>query len=331
MTPASGTFDNGGTVQFAVDGTNFGSPASLSGGKATIQDSALTAGTHVITATYSGDTSFATSSGTLTGGQVVGQAGTTTAVSSSANPSPVGQAVTFTATVTAASGTFDNGGTVQFAVDGTSIGSATLSGGKATIADSALSVGTHVITATYSGDTNFATSSGTLTGGEVIGQAGTTTAVVSSLNPSPLGQLLTFTATITPSAGTFDNGGTVQFSVAGANYLAPVNLVGGKAILETSNLAVGTYYVTATYSGDTNFTGSEGVLSSDQVVSSASTTTTVTTSATPSAFGQAVTFTATVTPAPGSSSTTTRTARCNSRRTGRTSDRRCCCWMARRP
>ena len=46
-------------MQFAVDGANFGSAVSLSGGKATVQDSALAAGTHTITATYSGDTNFA--------------------------------------------------------------------------------------------------------------------------------------------------------------------------------------------------------------------------------------------------------------------------------
>ena len=71
--------------------------------------------------------------------------------------SGVGQSVTFTATVTGGSVTFDSGGgTVQFAVDGTPYSSpVSLSGGSATIADATLSKGTHTITATYSGDTNF--------------------------------------------------------------------------------------------------------------------------------------------------------------------------------
>jgi len=63
--PESGDFDDGGTVQFAVDGTNFGAPLALSGGIAGIQyPAALTIGTHTITASYSGDIGFSASSGT---------------------------------------------------------------------------------------------------------------------------------------------------------------------------------------------------------------------------------------------------------------------------
>ena len=285
VVPNSGTFDNGGTVQFAVDGTNFGSPVSLSNGQATIQDSALAVGTHTITATYGGDTSFAGSSGTLSGGQVVKQASTTTAVASSLNPSAFGQAATFTATVVPSSGTFDNGGTVQFAVDGTSFGSpVSLSNGQATIQDSALAVGTHTITATYGGDTSFAGSSGTLSGGQVVKQASTTTAVASSLNPSAFGQAATFTATVSPGSGTFDNGGTVQFAVDGTSFGSPVSLSNGQATIQDSALAVGTHTITATYGGDTSFAGSSGTLSGGQVVKQASTTTTLSSSANPSAL-----------------------------------------------
>ena len=99
--------------------------------------------------------------GTLVTVSAVSTVSTSTAVTASANPAVSGQTVTLTATVTPGSGTFDNGGTVQFAVDGTNFGSPrTLSNGQATITDSALAVGTHTITATYSGDTIYASSSG---------------------------------------------------------------------------------------------------------------------------------------------------------------------------
>lgn len=60
-----------GTVQFKIDGSNSGGPVNLSGGVATLTTAALTAGTHTVTAAYSGDANFLASNGTLTGGQIV--------------------------------------------------------------------------------------------------------------------------------------------------------------------------------------------------------------------------------------------------------------------
>ena len=79
---------------------------------------------------------------------------TTVAVNSSQVLVTYGQAVTFTATVTPDSGTFDNGGTVQFFVDGKSIGTASSTSGFA-IPDSNLTAGPHTVTAKYLGDTDF--------------------------------------------------------------------------------------------------------------------------------------------------------------------------------
>ena len=125
------------------------------------------------------------------------QAVPTTTVASSTNPSVFGQSVTFTATVTAATVTFDNGGTVQFAVDGNAFGEpVSLSGGSATIADATLSMGTHTITASYSGDTNFSTRSGTLSGGQAVVRASTATSLNTSASPITFGNPVTFTATV---------------------------------------------------------------------------------------------------------------------------------------
>jgi Big-like domain-containing protein len=89
---------------------------------------------------------------------------TLTSVASSSNPSTVGGGVTYTATVAPT----PNGGTVAFTDNST-----TLSGcgavavntttGKATCTTSYSVVGSHTIVATYSGDTNFASSNGSLT------------------------------------------------------------------------------------------------------------------------------------------------------------------------
>jgi hypothetical protein len=103
----------------------------------------------------------------------VNPATSNTVVVSSANPSVNGQAVTFTAMVTGNSAPFDNGGTIQFAIDGTNFGDPVpLTGGQVMTGDTALSAGSHTITATYSGDNNFTGSSATLAGGQTVQLAG---------------------------------------------------------------------------------------------------------------------------------------------------------------
>jgi uncharacterized repeat protein (TIGR01451 family) len=98
----------------------------------------------------------------------------------------------------------------------------------------------------------------------VIAKAATATAVTSSLNPSGLGQSVTFTATVTSGAGTPT--GTVQFKDNGINLGAPVSLSGGVATLTTSTLIAGNHPITADYSGDGSFAISTGTLSGGQQV-----------------------------------------------------------------
>jgi hypothetical protein len=145
----NGTVPNSGLVTF-FDGKNQLATVPLSEGMASYTTSALTVKTHTIKATYAGDANFQASSGSVK--QVVELYATTTALTSSPNPSTSGQAVTFTATVSSAGPVAT--GKVVFK-DGTkSIGSATLNGGVATLVDSKLAVGTHVITAIYDGDSD---------------------------------------------------------------------------------------------------------------------------------------------------------------------------------
>jgi hypothetical protein len=113
-------------------------------------------------------------------------ASTTTTVTSSQNPSTYGDAVTFTATVSATSGTPT--GTVTFKEGTTTLGTATISSGQATYTTSTLSAGTHSITAVYSGDASFAASTSTpLT--QTVNEAATTSAWTWQ-NPLPQGNLL---------------------------------------------------------------------------------------------------------------------------------------------
>ena len=114
----------------------------------------LSVGSRQIVAAYSGDKFYGPStSAPLT--QTVSQAGTTTTLTSSLNPAIAGQSVTLTATVATAS-TANPTGTVTFFVDGAAQPAAVLSSSlTAALTTSALAVGSHVITAVYSGDANF--------------------------------------------------------------------------------------------------------------------------------------------------------------------------------
>jgi hypothetical protein len=92
----------------------------------------------------------------------------------------------------------------------------------------------------------------------ILNVLGTSNAsLVSSQNPSAVGQLVTFTATVTGSPGTPT--GTVTFT-DGATTLGTVPLAGGTASLATSSLSAGTHTITATYGGDANFVASSASL-----------------------------------------------------------------------
>ena len=312
VSPGAGTPT--GTVDFLEGSTTLASSVTLNGSdQATFTTSSLAVGSHTITANYSGDTSFTASTGDDSASpQVVNQASTSTTLVSAPNPSVSGQAVTFTATVDAtAPGAGTPTGTVNFLEGSTTLASSvTLNGSdQATFTTSSLAVGSHTITANYSGDTSFLASTGDDSASpQVVNQASTTTTLASAPNPSVSGQTVTFTATVdatAPGAGTPT--GTVNFLEGSTTLASGVTLNGSdQATFTTSSLAVGSHTITANYSGDTSFLASTGDDSaSPQVVNQASTTTTLASAPNPSASGTTVTFTATVAPvSPGTGTPT---------------------------
>ena len=188
----------------------------------------------------------------------VNKASTTTNVMALQNPSVFGQSVTLAATVGAvAPGGGTPTGTVTF-TSGSFSATATLSGGFATTSATGLPVGAgQTITATYNGDGNFVTSSGTIT--QTVNKAGTTTTgVIAAPATSVFGQSVTLSATVSavaPGAGTPT--GTVTFT--SGSFSATATLTNGVASLPTTTLPVGANQtITATYNGDGNFTGSNG-------------------------------------------------------------------------
>jgi hypothetical protein len=268
-----------GTVQFSVDGVAFGAPVPISGSgtSATAMSGAtatmsVSGSPHTIQAVYTNtDGGFSGSSGTLN--QTVNPAPTSTKVVSSVNPSIFGQSVTFTATVanTAGAGisTATPTGSIQFSVDGVAFGAAVPlsgSGAAATATSSAtatlsVSGSPHTIKAVYTNsDGNFSGSSGNA--GQTVNPAPTATTVTSSLNPSILGQSVTFTATVANTAGaaisTATPTGSIQFMDGASSLGAPQAVSGsGTATMSTNALTAGSHSITAVYTNlDGTFKGS---------------------------------------------------------------------------
>ena len=224
---------------------------------------------------------------------------TATTLTSSSNPSVVGQTVMYTATVTPASST----GTVAFK-DGTSTitctgGNQTLNAGQANCSLAYGGVGSHSITAVYSGDATHLTSTSPSVS-QGVDLAATTTTLVANPTSSVTGQSVTLTATVTVnSPGTGTPAGTVTFSNGATVLCSAVALTGPTATCTTAALPVGGKTLTAVYSGSTTLVTSTGTTT--QTTTAASTTTVLTTSAANVATGVTVTYTASVSAvAPGS-------------------------------
>jgi len=185
---------------------------------------------------------------------------TTTTLTSSANPGVFGQSVTYTATVSPGSGSGIPTGTVTFLDGATSIGTGTLVNGAATLTLSVLAVGSNPITATYSGDTNFLTSTSVQLN-QVISKAPTAISLVaSSAGSIGFGHSVTFTVALAvPSPGGGVPTGTIRFSVDGTR-VAQTPLTTMTASVTTAALSPGHHVIGASYSGDGDFLSSRTTL-----------------------------------------------------------------------
>jgi hypothetical protein len=267
-------------------------------------------GVNVFTAVYSGDSSHAPSSSPTVTITVLQDTNSAT-LTGAPNPSPFGQPVTFTATLTGnyAAPT----GTVTFAElfpptttavqlgTGTLVPSGSGNTSTATFTISTLPIGTDTISVSYAATQDFAAAIATTT--EVIlPLATTTTTLTSSVNPSAIGLAVTFTATVTATA----SGGNAAPNPTGTvTFLDGTTLIGtgvlsasGVATLTTSALAVGSHSITASYAGTGAISPSTSPILV-QVVTNSSFTLSVTPSTISLGVGDDAGLTVTVTPVAG--------------------------------
>jgi hypothetical protein len=282
---------------------------------------AFAPGTYSFSATYAGDSSFNTSSTTAPVALTIAKSGTTTTLADSAATINAGASETLTATIVTSTslangddfGAFPSG-TVTFYSGGTtgtnlgtvlatstsynansdapqSIFTLTTTGlPYSTTSTTALS---DSITAVYSGDANYTTS--TSAAKTIKVNEGTKTVTTSTLvatntpltygTSTTLTDTLSFTSSNTPT-------GSINFYVDGILYGAAITLTSNAASVTIPALAGGSHSITAVYIGDTNFLGSTGLLS--PTVSPTTDTLTLTPSATTANQGTQLTFFAAV-------------------------------------
>ncbi|HWD39619.1 MAG TPA: Ig-like domain repeat protein [Fimbriimonas sp.] len=160
IAPGGGTPD--GVVTFA-EGKNVLATVPLSSsGIAKYALKTTPPGEYKITANYTGDANYASSEATL--GQAITKASTELTLTSTKNPAPKGSSGNLKATVKAISpGSGTPPGTVTFQEGSEALATVPLSGNTATLPLKTLAVGTHAITAIYSGSANYESSEGAIT------------------------------------------------------------------------------------------------------------------------------------------------------------------------
>ncbi len=250
------------------------------------------AGPQSITASYSGDIHYAgatSQASTLTvtpGTPKVGLTSSATSIIQGGNPA------TFTATVSGAGVTPT--GTVTFLDGTTTLNTSTLSGGEAAFSINALAFGKHSITASYSGDSNYAAATSAAVILDVTGGATPTVTLTASASSTAYGTAITFKSTATGNSGIPT--GTVAF-FNGATQLSTGTLNSGIATYSTT-LPVGQYSIAASYSGNDNYAAA----TSNLVMLSVNLgipTVKLTSSPTSATYGEAITFAAKLTGSDG--------------------------------
>jgi RHS repeat-associated protein len=289
-----------GSVTFK-DGTNYLSSASLSSGRATVNVSFSTTGTHSITATYNADTSNAGSTSAALSQTVNPKNPTTTSLSSNLNPAYISQTVALTASVSGAGPTPT--GSVTFK-DGTNyLSSASLSSGSATVNVSFSSAGTHSLTATYNADTsNAGSTSSTLA--QTINATPTTTTLSC---PASTTVMVSVNCTVTVSTSSYNSAlsgqtvqiveggttvgsGTLAYASSPSNFTSTIALPANAAPVNT----VGAHNLQAQFAGTATLAASSSAAQSF-TVNQRTSTTALSSSAPTAGAGEHVTLSATVT------------------------------------
>jgi len=229
-----------GTVEFREGATVLGQ-ATVSGGTATLTVGDLETGTHTISAVYAGDDKYLGSTSPVLDVTVTPSAATVVLSASDASITDAGAVDLMVSLRSGATGT------VEILDGGTSLATVPVSGGAATFTATGLAVGSHSITAVYSGDEHYAQATSeavvvTVTASVVPKTEVTLDKPVFSTATSVYNAKTAVTVSTKVTGATV---GTVTFK-SGTTVLGAAPVVGGRATLTLAKkLAVGSYVAVA--------------------------------------------------------------------------------------
>ena len=311
----AGTFSPGvvptGTVSFLINSsasTDCQPVAVSSTGSATCTTSALVVPSDKIQASYAGDPSY-TVNGTTTFFETITQGSAFVTVSSPTNPSFVNQQITVTAQVAAnsagtATTVFPKGNVSFTPTTGASCSSSVgLSGdpGTASCNYTFTSASSGInIQAAYGGDSDFGSSTGSLTSPQVVKATSTTVGLTATPSSPPVNTQVSFQATVTPQfSGAAVPTGSVTITDQSTNPVTQIckqNLSSGTVpACPFTFTTSGTHNIQAAYtSGDANFAAPAQPTTLPVNVGSGTTSVTLTSSPNPSLVNQQVTLTAAI-------------------------------------
>jgi hypothetical protein len=202
-------------VTFFSNGESIGT-GTLSAGAANLNVNSLPVGKTTLTASYSSDTNF-TSASSNSVAVTVDTAPTTTSLKVSPTSSTFGAQMTLTATVTGRSGLAAPTGVAKFLNGATTIGSANLGDGLATLQTTTLPIGSGSLTAAYQGSSIYASST----------SQPVTITVTDPANPTP-------TVSSTSPAYTHAGSGAFELTVNGSGFMPASTIKWGTAALSTA-------------------------------------------------------------------------------------------------
>jgi hypothetical protein len=213
VTSAGGTPT--GNVTFYDGATPLGTVPLNGSGQAMYNTSVLSVGVHSLTASYAGDAGHSPSSSPSVS-ETISKISSSTLLGSNNNPSTLGASVTFTATVSATSGTPT--GSVTFLDGASPLATISLVGGVATYTTSALTGGSHTINANYLGSSTYFGSTNSVV--QVVNTGSTVQFNPTAYSKFEDGGMVTLT--VTRTGGNTTGAASVQYATVNGTAVAGV-------------------------------------------------------------------------------------------------------------